>query len=167
MKLILGLIIAAVAAAQTPATIQTRGCRGNAVQIVVSVPLAAGEITVPVPVCAELGTGLTLNTAVNPPRLEATAAPVALPRVVVQRFALPTALPPDTKSISVNLTYTPTASAAILVAFRSSRMGGDVVDFLTPGGGASPKLLQVTVPDYRPFTVDDQLTVMYWTTDAP
>ena len=51
-----------------------RGCRGNAVQVVLSVPLASGAITVPVPVCAELGAGLALNTSANPPRLEVVCA---------------------------------------------------------------------------------------------
>lgn len=168
MKIFLFLILAGLASAQTPASVKSKGCKGSTVQISVTVPLVAGAISEPVPVCAELGPGLALNTSVSPPRLEATpAAPAALPRAVIQKFAMPTALPGTTKDISVNLTYTPTASAAILVAFRSSRVGGNVVDFLTPGGGASPKLLQVTVPEYRPFTAEDLLTVMYWTTDAP
>lgn len=153
--------------AQTSAAIKSQACKGNTVQVSVTVPLSAGAITVPVPVCAELGPGLNLNTSVTPPRLEATAPVVAIPRAVVQRVTLPAALPEATKTISVNLTYTPAASSAIAVAFRSSRAAGDVVDFVAPGGGANPKLLQVTVPEYRPFTADDTITILYWTLDAP
>lgn len=166
---LLALVFAFVPAAdaQTSAAIKSQACKGNAVQVSVTVPLSAGAITVPVPVCAELGPGLTLNTSVTPPRLEATAPVVAIPRAVVQRVTLPAALPEATKTISVNLTYTPAPASAIAVAFRSSRAAGDVVDFVAPGGGANPKLLQVTVPEYRPFTADDTVTILYWTLDAP
>lgn len=165
--LALAFAFAPAADAQTSTAIKSQACKGNTVQISVTVPLSAGAITVPVPVCAELGPGLTLNTSVTPPRLEATAPVVAIPRAVVQRVTLPAALPEATKTISVNLTYTPAASSAIAVAFRSSRAAGDVVDFVAPGGGANPKLLQVTVPEYRPFTADDTITILYWTLDAP
>lgn len=165
---VLALTLAiAPAIAQTPASVQTRACRGNSVQVVLSVPLSAGGLTVPVPVCADLGTGLTLNTSVTPPRLETTPPAVAIPRAVVQRFALPVNLPADTKVVNFTLNATPAPNSAIAVAFRSSRFGGDVVDMLTPGGGANPKLLVVSVPDYRPFTADDTITVLYWTLDAP
>lgn len=153
--------------AQTSAAIKSQACKGNTVQVSITVPLSAGAITVPVPVCAELGPGLTLNTSVTPPRIEATVPVVAIPRAVVQRVTLPAALPEATKTISVNLTYSPAPASAIAVAFRSSRAAGDVVDFVAPGGGANPKLLQVTVPEYRPFTADDTVTILYWTLDAP
>lgn len=162
MKFILGLIASGLLA-QTPASLQSIGCRGNTIQIMVSVPLAAGAITVPVPVCAELGPGLVLNTAVTPPRLEAVAAPVVQPRAVVQKFAMPAALPASSNTLSITLAFTPHSASPILAAFRSSRVGGDVVEFVMPGGGSAPKVLDVTVPSYRPFTADDGLTVTYWT----
>lgn len=164
---VLAFALAPAADAQTSAAIASKACRGNTVQVSVSVPLSAGAITVPVPVCAELGPGLTLNTSVTPPRLEAITAPVVQPRAVIQKFTIPAAVPATTPSVSLTLSHTPTASAAILVSFRSSRATGDVVDFLAPGGGANPKVLDVTLPSYRPFTPDDVLTVLYWTTDTP
>jgi len=156
---VLALSFAPAADAQTPLDATGRGCRGNAVQVVLTVPLAAGAITVPVPVCATLGPGLTLNTAVNPPRLE--AAPVAMPRAVIERFPLPPDLPASQTTASFTLKNTPTG--AILGGFRSSRIGGEVVDFLKAGGD---KLLTIKVPSYRPFTADDELAVLYWTLEA-
>lgn len=156
---LLALAFAPQADAQTPLDATGRGCRGNAVQVVLTVPLAAGAITVPVPVCATLGPGLTLNTAVNPPRLE--VAPVAMPRAVIERFSLPPDLPATQTTVSFTLKNTPTG--AILGGFRSSRVGGEVVDFLKAGAG---KVLVVKVPSYRPFTADDELAVLYWTLEA-
>lgn len=148
--------------AQTNGDLTSRGCRGNAVQVVLTVPLAAGAITVPVPVCATLGAGLTLNTSVNPPRLEVVQSPTVMPRAVIERFPLPPDLPATQTSVSFTLQSTPTG--AILGGFRSSRVGGDVVDFLVAGPG---KTLVIKVPTYRPFTADDELAVLYWTNDAP
>lgn len=165
--LAIAFAFAPAADAQTAAAVTSKACKGNSVQVSITVPLSAGAITVPVPVCAELGPGLTLNTSVTPPRIEVSVAPAAQPRIVVQRFPLPPTLPATTTAITYTLSHTPVASAAILVSFRSSRATGDVVDFLTPGGGANPKALDVTVPSYRPFTADDVITAMYWTTDAP
>ena len=54
----------------------------------------------------------------------------------------------------------------MLGAFRSSRATGDVVDFLHTHG-ATPKALTIKVPSYRPFTSDDELSVLYWTVDPP
>ncbi len=139
-----------------------RGCRGNAVQVVLSVPLAAGAISVPVPVCAELGAGLTLNTSANPPRLEVVQQPALMPRAVIERFTLPADLPATATTTTFNLVYTPVG--AMLGAFRSSRATGDVVDFLSTHG-STPKALTIKVPSYRPFTSDDELSVLYWTLD--
>lgn len=155
-------LLAAPGQAQTNGDLTARGCRGNAVQVVLSVPLAAGAITVPVPVCATLGAGLTLNTSVNPPRLEVVQSPTVMPRAVIERFPLPPDLPATQTSVSFTLQSTPTG--AILGGFRSSRVGGDVVDFLVAGPG---KTLVIKVPSYRPFTADDELAVLYWTNDAP
>lgn len=154
--------------AQSPVDLTPKGCSGNAVQIVATVPFSAGTTTVPVPICVALGPGLVLNTSVTPPRLEATApvSPGVMPRAVVQKFPIPANLPTDAKATFV-LTFTPAPTSAIAVAFRSSRVGGDVVDFVTPGGGANPKTIEVTVPAYRPFTEQDVLTVLYWTLDQP
>lgn len=154
--------------AQSPVDLTPKGCSGNAVQIVATVPFTAGTTTIPVPICVALGPGLALNTSVTPPRLEATApaSPVVIPRAVVQKFPIPANLPPDAKA-TFALTFTPASTSAIAVAFRSSRLGGDVVDFVTPGGGANPKAIEVTVPAYRPFTEQDVLTVLYWTLDQP
>ena len=38
-----------------------------------------------------------------------------------------------------------------------------VVELVLAAGGANPKQLQVTLPNYQPLTADDVLTVMYQT----
>lgn len=149
----------------TPVSLVARGCAGPNVQIAVTVPLVAGTITVPVPVCAELGPGLTLNTTTSPPRIDITLPAVPY-RAVVQKFAIPP-IPDGINSASFNLTYVPHPASPILVSFASSRVGGNVVDSVMPAGGASPKVVQVSLPNYRPFTADDVLTIVYWTLDAP
>lgn len=164
MKFAIVFLIAAAASAQTAVDLGSRGCKGNSVQVVLTVPLAAGAVTVPVPICAELGAGLRLDTSVSPPRLEAIPQPVLMPRAVIERFPLPVDLPATSATVTFTLQYTPTG--AILGGFRSSRVGGEVIDFLKTGG-ATPKALTIKAPSYRPFTADDELAVLYWTLDAP
>lgn len=161
MKLLIGLLAVGLFA-QNSSVLNNQKCKGNSVQIAASIPVSVGANLVSVPVCVALGTGLTIDTSVSPPRLNAVA-PVIVPRIVIQRLTFITDAPQQ--PITYNLNYTPVG--AIIISFKSSRIGGDVVDFLEPVADSNSKQVVVTLPEYRPFTTSDSLTVMYWTTDAP
>lgn len=177
MKIFLFLILAAAASAQAPANLRSGACRStSAVQLTAVVPVTVGASTVPVSLCVDLGAGLRLNTATTPAKIEIdpaalpTPPPAAnVPRMAMKRVSLSTVVPdlPGITQIGVPLEYTPAAGTMVFAVFRSSRVGGDVIDILPSEGWASPKQLQVTLPAYRPFTTDDVLTVLYWTLDAP
>jgi len=82
------------------------------------------------------------------------------PRMITQTFVLAD-LPNPTQNF--NLTSKPIlgTGAKIVILFTSSRMGNDVSAVVTPGA-TTPKVLQVIVPEYRPF-INEILTVIYWT----
>lgn len=176
MKIFLFLILAAAASAQAPANLRGGACRStSAVQLTAVVPVTVGASTVPVSLCVDLGAGLRLNTATTPAKIEIDPAalptpPAAnVPRMAMKRVLLSVVVPdvPGINQMSVPLEFTPAPGTMVLAVFRSSRLGGDVVEIIPSEGWASPKQLQVTLPAYRPFTTDDVLTVLYWTLDAP
>ena len=99
------------------------------------------------------------------PLLLALAFVIAAPaqRMVTQTYTLA-----DTPAAvqTFKLLNTPIAGtrARIIVMFRSSQVGADVV-YSVPPGLANAKTLDVTVPVYRPFLPQDVLTIFYWTFD--
>jgi hypothetical protein len=161
MRFVFALLLLAMSAgAQTDIGVAPSRCAGPSVQVAVSVPVSFGAATVSIPVCVALGPGLSIDTTTVPPRL-VVAIPPAAPRIVVQRFVPPSDLPGD-GAWTFQLRHEPVG--AILASFRSSRIGGDAVDIVTPGGGASPKEVRVAMPRY-PFNAGDILTILYWTTE--
>lgn len=163
--------------AQPVTSLRSTGCRStSAVQIVATVPVSVSATNVPVPICLDLGPGLKLNLDATPPRIELDTAAlpsppaqtVVVPRMVMKRVVLSAVVPdlPGITQVSVPLDFTPAPNTLIVAVLRSSRLGGDVVEIATPGA-AQPKQVQVTLPVYRPFTTDDVLTFLYWTSEAP
>lgn len=83
--------------------------------------------------------------------------------MITQTFTLAD-VPDSTQTFLLLNNPIPGTRARIIVMFRSSQFGGDV-NYSVPPGLTSPKRLIVTVPDYRPFTSQDVLTIFYWTFD--
>lgn len=169
MKLLTLFLIAAGLWAQTPIPNRTHNCKttGTAPLVPVHMPVVVAGITLTVPICAALGPNITINGSTTPPQLEVlpqTAAPV-VPRQVLHKLSLSTVSPtlPTSASVDINLQYTPAPGTHILFVFRSSRIGGDVVEVVAPVTTGNTKLVRVEVPDYRPFTADDQITLLYFT----
>lgn len=168
MKLLIMLFTAGVMWAQTPIPNRTHNCKvtGTAPMVPVHMPVVVAGITLTVPICVALGPSITINSSTTPPQLEAlqTAVPV-VPRQVLHKLALSTLSPtlPTSASVDITLLHTPAPGTHILFVFRSSRIGGDVVEVVVPVTTGNTKLVRVEVPDYRPFTVDDQITLLYFT----
>lgn len=161
--------------AQPVTSLRSTGCRStSAVQIVATVPVSVSATNVPVPICLDLGPGLKLNMDATPPRIELDTAVLpppaqtVVPRMVLKRVVLSAVVPdlPGITQMSIPLDFTPAPNTLIVAVLRSSRLGGDVVEIATPGT-TQPKQVQVTLPAYRPFTTDDVLTLLYWTSEAP
>ena len=112
--------------------------------------------SVTVPLCVDIGPGLSLNMSANPPRLEATAVSVPVPRPVILR--IPLAPFGAENNVEFTLDFQPVG--IVLAMFRSSRLGADFVDAVEAG---STKTIGVTLPTYRPFAAGDVLTIVYWT----
>lgn len=159
MKILGIILLAAIASAQTSVGVAPPRCAGDAVQVVMAVPVSLGATTVSIPLCVALGPGLALDTSTAPPRL--VVAVPAPPRVVVEKFTPPPGLPAE-GTWTLTLRHEPVG--AIVASFRSSRVGGDTVEIVTPGGGAAPKELQIALPKYS-LTAGDSLSVLYWTTE--
>lgn len=162
---------AAMLQAQTgPVPINSKACRSSAVQVVLTFPVVVAGVQMSIPVCAELGAGLRVNTAVTPPVIEIDPASLPAPspsagRWVIKKFDLsfvPPAVTPGSQ-LGIPLDFTPIAGSPMIVSFASSRVGASIVDIVMAAGGANPKQLQVTLPNYKPLTVDDVLTVLYQT----
>jgi hypothetical protein len=131
---------------------------------IIPVTLPDGAL-ISVPVCIVLGPGIRLNTAVNPMQLDVAVAGVAaVPRMVAEPFALDPATAQATLTQTVTLANTPAPNTLILVWLKSSVLGSDALDAVPPGA-TNPKTLIVTLPLYRPFTVADQIKVVYWTVE--
>lgn len=113
------------------------------------------------PICAELGTGLTLDLQSNPPRINAAANPAADLRPVVLSGVIPDA-PASQTTMDISLTSTPTG--VMFAFFRSSRVGADIATAVVPDGS---RVVRLTLPAYRPFTASDTWTLVYWTSDRP
>lgn len=177
-RLLFLLAVATLAEAQTAITTKTARCGTDAPAVAMTLPVNISPTTaIPVPICAAIGGGVRLNTAVSPPRLEvdpATLPPApdapAVPRQAMKKVIVGNVLPPAVTpgtTISFNLEYEPAPGTFMVVVFQSSRVGGNTVEIISPGGGASPKRMDVALPHYAPYTSSDVLTVLYWTMDAP
>ena len=141
-------------------SLRQTNCRGSSIQLLVSVPVGIGATQVSVPLCVDIGSSLRLDTTVSPPRLEAVIpSQPPVPRVIVQNIPIPSNPPAGT--FTTTLSKLP--SGVLLVSFRSSQVGLDTFDIVTPDAGS--KDLAVTLPDYRPFTPVDKLVVAYWTVE--
>lgn len=170
--LIFALLMAAGhSLAQTAVPARTHNCKVSAngtALVPVHMPVVVAGITLTVPLCVSIGPNIRINGSTTPPQLEVIPEPAAAaPRQVLHKMALATLSPtlPTSSTVDITLQYTPAPGTHILFIFRSSRIGGDVVEVVAPTTTGNTKLVRVDVPDYRPFTTDDQITMMYFTTE--
>lgn len=73
-----------------------------------------------------------------------------------------------TTDLTVTLRYTPTPGYPVVLAMDSSRVGYSTTRIF-PTEVLRPPFNQfvVTLPDYRPFTAQDKISFLYWTSELP
>ena len=138
------------------------------------VTIGGSTVTVSTPICLALGANLQVNmAAAGGPALEAVIPtapppiPVVVPKMKVEWVSL-VALAPgsnwDQESVTYTLMKTPAPDTLVMAFLRSSRVGAGTLDVVQPGA-TTPKVLNIQLPNYRPFTTEDQVVVVYWTTE--
>lgn len=165
--LVLLTMLVDTSAAQT-VDLSNKACKSNSVPMLAAlIPVTIGANVFQVPTCIALGPGVSLNTSVNPPRLEVSVPTTVLPRTVIHTVPL-TGIPASQTSLTVSLQYTPLSTEGMVAVYTSSQYGGGYVDLVMPAGGANPKQITISpLPLHRPLTADDVVKIMYKTTDVP
>lgn len=173
-RLILIFAMLAVSAmAQTaPINIRNVGCFSASEPLVgFTVPVMVSAVFHPLPVCVSLGAGLKLNTTTLKLEIDPAALPAPpaanVPRQAVHTLSLEN-VPQSAgiNSIQFNLAFTPAPGSTLVVSYRSSRLGGDVVDFVPAGpSGDMAKVVVFLLPAHRPLIASDVVKILYWTFD--
>ena len=166
------LLLSLSVLAQTPVSLSKHMCAATDAttsRVVLNVPATVtinGKATnVSAQVCAKVGSGLSITTAADGSvSLNAALPPtVTLPKQVVEKFTLPSTLGPADASVSFLLSKSPAPNTSIVYLYRSSNVGSDVSDAVTPIAGE--KNITISLPSNRPFTSADIITFIYWTND--
>lgn len=173
--LIVVLLAVSVAFAQTaPINLRNVACFSASEPLVgFTIPVSVSAVMHPLPVCVSLGAGLKLNSTTLKLEIDAATLP-APPAAAVPRQAVHTVIlgdmpqGPGINSIQFNLAFTPVPGSMLVVSYRSSRLGGDVVDFAPAGpSGDQAKVVIFQLPAHRPLIAADVLKILYWTLDPP
>lgn len=107
------------------------------------------------PVCLTLGPGLMVKTINNQQTL-VTATEAS------QVFQLDPATPAGTLTLLYGLSKTPAPGTLIKIIFTSSQAGSSRF-IITPVPVTNSRIIELTLPQYRPFTSVDSFTVLYST----
>lgn len=190
------LILLALAQAQTVTPLRNVGCPSTTEPLVVlTVPVSVSAVTIPVPFCVGLGAGIKYNATSSKLEVDPAALPLGTglryntttAKLEVDPAALPPSTPanvprqalytlvlgtlpqqPGITQFGAPLPYTPAPGTHLVVHYVSSRVGGDITDFVPFVPDASnPKMVQFLLPAHRPLVSTDVLKILYWTFDPP
>lgn len=163
LKIFLALALCGLGFAQTPpVSLRNAACASPTEPLVaITVPVSLSGVTVPVPVCVGLGTGLRLNA--NSTKIEADSG-TPFPRQVLHSVPLAGL---EAATVTFNLQFAPAPGTFFIVSYTSSRIGGDVLDFIPFAGGDQPKSITLTLPLHRPLLATDVVKILYWTLEPP
>lgn len=161
MRVLMMLLVACLAQAQTPINAARSGCRGDQPRIVAEVPATVGTATVMVPLCLALGPTLSVDTSTDPPTLRAIlAAAQPQPWLAVDRVPLDVlALPANQREWSYTLQRQPVEGSALLAILQGRPYG------LAEAVIVNGRQVSVTLPA-RPFLAGDALVLVYLTVEA-
>lgn len=121
-----------------------------------TIPLAkmcpVGQITVATQVGVVAGTFATVKMSCF----------VVYPRMTSEVFPIDPNTPSSTTSLTIKIKNTPAPNTQVLIFFNSSLIGNAPINSVTPTG-PDVKTFIFTLPTYRPFTVADNILLVYWT----
>jgi len=174
LKLLCTFAFAVLALGQTPPiSLRNVACASPTEPLVaLTIPVNVSTVVIPVPVCVGLGPGLRLNSTSTKIEIDPAALPslpaVSVPRQVVHTVVLGN-LPqqPGISTVQFNLSFAPAPGTYLVTSYTSSRVGGDVLDFVPFAGGDQPKSVTLTLPAHRPLLTTDVVKILYWTLEPP
>jgi hypothetical protein len=115
------------------------------------------------PICADLGPGLKLEVGANGRWLLSSTAPAVMPKMIVEKLSIPTTIPDNQAAWTYNLQKTPAVNTAILINYSGANFGETAFDSSLVTNPS--RELTITLPARRPFTANDRLVLVYWTSE--
>lgn len=162
MKYLIALIFTVSAFGQSSVSLARQLCSGSdgtKTRVLIVTPIAS----IPVPICAVLGSTLKLNmSAPGGPSIDVAnpAATVLLPQVEAINLD-PAVIPTSTTTLNYALAKAPAANTFLVVVFRSASYPGDTVEIV-----ANPQQqLIISLPLLRSQGAGDTIQLRYFSTN--
>lgn len=99
-------------------------------------------------------------------QIDTTKLPVSPPAKVLRQTMRKVPLEGlNTTTVTVVLPYTPADDTLLTVIYQSKTAGFSVVDMVPIQTDLDKRVVELLLPDHRPFTAQDYVTIGYWTYD--